>query len=89
MGRYLNPGNDRFREDLATRYVDKTGLIALVSDAIGTRRKLICVTRPRRFGKTRSVDALVAYYSCGCDSRALFEGLAISQSGSFERHLNA
>lgn len=32
---------------------------------------------------------LVAYYSCECDSRALFEGLSIADKPSFEQRLNA
>lgn len=89
MGMYVNPGNDGFKAIVSSEYVDKTGLIALVSDAIGKARPLVCVTRPRRFGKTFAVESLVAYYSCGCDSRALFEGLEIRHDPSFERHLNA
>ncbi len=86
---YINPSNEEFEGIVSDAYVDKTGLIALVNGAIGTPRKLIAVTRPRRFGKTFAAKSLVAYYSCGCDSRKLFEGLDISRDPSFERHLNA
>lgn len=89
MGTYVNPGNEGFRDIVSGEYVDKTGLIALVNGVIGTPRKLVCSTRPRRFGKTFAAESLVAYYSCGCDSRALFERLEISRDESFERHLNA
>ncbi|MDO4806666.1 MAG: AAA family ATPase [Coriobacteriales bacterium] len=44
---------------------------------------------PHRFGKTFAAESLVAYYSCGCDSRTLFDGLDISRDPSFLRHLNA
>ena len=89
MGMFVNPGNEGFTGIIAGEYVDKTGLIALVNAAIGTPNKLVCSTRPRRFGKTFAAEALVAYYSCGCDSRELFEGLDISRDPSFEHHLNA
>jgi hypothetical protein len=89
MGMYVNPGNEGFAGMLSGEYVDKTGLIGLVNDAVGTPNKLVCSTRPRRFGKTFAAESLVAYYSCGCDSRPLFEGLAISHDDSFEEHLNA
>ena len=90
MGMYVNPGNEGFAGIVsAGDYVDKTGLIVLVNGAVGTSRKLVCVTRPRRFGKTFAAESLVAYYSCGCDSRTLFEGRAIARDQSFERHLNA
>ncbi|MBR3328420.1 MAG: AAA family ATPase [Atopobiaceae bacterium] len=89
MGMYINPGNEGFAEIVAEGYVDKTGLIELVNKVISTSRKLVVVTRPRRFGKTFAAKSLVAYYSCGCESRALFDGLQIASEPSFERHLNA
>ena len=89
MGMYVNPGNAGFRRVLADEYVDKTGFIALVNAVIGTPRGLVCSTRPRRFGKTFAAESLVAYYTCGADSRELFEGLDISRDPGFERHLNA
>jgi hypothetical protein len=74
---YVNPGNGGFAGILADEYVDKTGLISLVNAVLGTPRKLVCSTRPRRFGKTFAAESLVAYYTCGANSRELFEGLEI------------
>lgn len=89
MGMYVNPGNEGFAGILSGEYVDKTGLISLVNGVVGTPLKLVCVTRPRRFGKTFAAESLVAYYSCGCDSHGLFAGLEISRDVNYERHLNA
>ena len=89
MGTYINPGNQGFRRARRGEYIDKTGLIALVSRAISSPRSLICVSRPRRFGKSYAAEMLCAYYSRGCESRALFADLAIAQDPSFEEHLNA
>ncbi len=89
VGMYVNPGNGGFAGILADEYVDKTGLISLVNAVLGTPRKLVCSTRPRRFGKTFAAESLVAYYTCGADSRELFEGLDISRDPSFGEHLNA
>lgn len=89
MGMYVNPNNEGFKKILSDGYVDKTGFIRLVNEAIGTVRGLMCMTRPRRFGKTFAAEALVAYYSCGADSRGLFEGLNIGRDPSFDAHLNA
>ena len=52
MGVYLNPGNSGFVEILQSYYVDKTGLISLLNSTIGTKKKLTCISRPRRFGKS-------------------------------------
>lgn len=89
MGIYLNPGNKGFEESIRSRiYVDKTNLIAYTNEVINTREKYICVSRPRRFGKSMTLDMLSAYYSCGCDSRELFAGYRIEQAPSFAEHLN-
>ena len=72
MGAYLNPGNSRYQEILQSEYVDKTGLIALINNTVGTREKLSCISRPRRFGKSYAAMMLCAYYDCSCDSRGLF-----------------
>lgn len=53
MGIYLNPGNDGFMEAVRSEiYVDKTGLIGYTNKYLMTREKYICVSRPRRFGKS-------------------------------------
>ena len=52
MGLCLNPGNVDFKTTLNSDYVDKSGIIALINDTIGTRRKLTLISRARRFGKT-------------------------------------
>ncbi len=89
MGIYLNPGNISFAKTVRSQvYVDKTGLIAHTNDYINTRDQYLCVSRPRRFGKSMTLEMLAAYYSCGCDSRALFSEFKIAQHKDFEKHLN-
>lgn len=90
MGLYLNPGNEMFQRTLNGRfYVDKTGLASFLNERIGTAEAFVCVSRPRRFGKSVDADMLVAYYTRGADSRAQFDGFDVSRDESFERHLNA
>lgn len=75
MGIYLNPGTEGFAESLRSEiYVDKTGLIACTNKVLGTRQKYVCVSRPRRFGKSMAAEMLAAYYGRGCDSKELFQG---------------
>ena len=88
MGKYLNVGNAGFEAVRKGIYVDKTGMISFVNSALGTMDKLICVSRPRRFGKSFAAKMLCAYYDRSCDSRSLFEGLKISKDASFKEHLN-
>ena len=89
MGSYLNPGNDKFQEALNSAiYVDKTGLITYTNSILQTSQKCICISRPRRFGKSITASMLTAYYSCGCDSEQLFSGLKIAEAENFKTHLN-
>jgi len=89
MGIYLNPDNTDFQEALNSEiYVDKTELIKHTNSKIRTTNKYICVSRPRRFGKSMAGDMLVAYYSRGCDSKEMFSKYKISSDPTFEKHLN-
>ena len=89
MGIYLNPGNISFAKTIRSEiYVDKTGLIACTNEYLNTKNQYLCVSRPRRFGKSMTLEMLAAYYSCGCDSRELFAGFKIAQHKDFEKHLN-
>ena len=63
-------------------------LIALLNEKIGTDDRFLCVTRPRRFGKTMAANMIAAYYSKGCDSHEIFSDLKISKDPSFEENIN-
>lgn len=88
MGLYLNVGNAGFTSIRKGIYVDKTGMISFINRTLGTKDKLTCVSRPRRFGKSFAAQMLCAYYDKSCDSRELFEGLEITKDDSFETYLN-
>lgn len=89
MGIYLNPSNDNYTATTRREiFVDKTMMISVLNKFIKTDNKYICVSRPRRFGKTIAGNMICAYYSKGCDSRTLFEPLKISKDESFESNLN-
>ena len=89
MGIYLNPENVDFQKSLNSEiYIDKTELIAYTNKKLNTEQGYICVSRPRRFGKSMAANMLTAYYSRGCDSGELFQGLKIATHPDFEKHLN-
>ncbi|MDE7423287.1 MAG: ATP-binding protein [Lachnospiraceae bacterium] len=89
MGIYLNPDNEGFKEAIRSEiYVDKTGLIGCTNNLINTEQKYICVSRPRRFGKSMALKMLVAYYGCDSDSADLFKGYKIEEEDSYKEHLN-
>ncbi len=89
MGIYLNPDNIDFQKALNSEiYVDKTELIKYTNKVLNTEQQFICVSRPRRFGKSMAGDMLAAYYSRGCDSKEMFSKYKISSAPTFEKHLN-
>ncbi len=90
MGIYLNPGNDAFFSTVnySEIYVDKTMLIDFTNKCLFGENKEICVSRPRRFGKSIAENMLTAYYSKGCDSKELFSKFKIAETPDFEKHLN-
>lgn len=89
---FLNRKNvvDGFRESINGRFfVDKSELIEVVNGKISTKEKWVCVSRPRRFGKSMAIEMLASYYTKGCRAEELFKGLKIQQTRSFYQHLNA
>ena len=89
MGIYLNPANNGYSETKNGKvFVDKSLLIDYTNQVIKTPQKNICVSRPRRFGKSTDANMLVAYYSKGCDSLDIFNDLKISKTELYQKHLN-
>lgn len=88
---YLNTNTQiiLFRDALNSEiYVDKSKLIGKISPMIRTNGKYICITRPRRFGKTVNANMLGAYYTKGYDTHELFENLAIAGEQGFKENIN-
>ena len=66
-------------------YVDKTEIIA---DLLRNHGDANLFTRPRRFGKTLTMDTLKTFFEIGQDA-SLFDGLAISRHSDIcEKHQN-
>ena len=89
MGSYLNPGNFSFRGSLRSKiYVDKSELIAKTNEVLCTEQRYICVSRPRRFGKSMAANMLAAYYDRSENTEELFQNLAIREDKSYKENLN-
>lgn len=88
MGSFVDRGNLSFTNARRSPiYIDKTGFLEYTNAVIDTEQRYICVSRPRRFGKTMTAGMLTAYYCKGCDSEPLFRDLKIAASPSFREHL--
>ena len=89
MGTYLNPTNKLFNNMINSEiYVDHSLMIEYMNKVINTDDNKICVSRPRRFGKSTDANMLVAYYSKGCDSSNIFNSLKISSTPLYQKHIN-
>ena len=83
MKKYFMPvGNTDFGEirKSGLYYIDKTMLIDQLVDK--NKAKVTLFTRPRRFGKTLNMSMLEHFFDIRKDSRAIFEGLEISENTS-------
>ena len=87
-GQYVNPGNSGFQVILNSEYIDKTGLIGQMNSRIDSSEGMVCISRPRRFGKSYAAKMLCAYYDSSCDSRELFDGRQISKTAGYADHIN-
>ena len=89
MGTYLNPGDGLFKIALNSQiFVDKSRLLEVTNRCVGTMQRFVCVSRPRRFGKSMAADMLAAYYQRGMDSDPLFRELKIADCASYSAHRN-
>ena len=76
MGIYLNPGNENYKMALNSKiYVDKSALISYTNSVLKTEQRFVCVSRPRRFGKSMTANMLCAYYGKNVNSDPLFQNL--------------
>ena len=89
MGIYINPGNENLKRDLNSEiFIDKSLILKKFCRLLNTDQSFICVSRPRRFGKTRVNKMMTAYFSKGCDSYELLKDLKIAKEPYFKDNLN-
>ena len=85
----VNPDNKRFVRNINNEiYIDKTLIISKLNRVINTDYNKLCISRPRRFGKTMTANLIAAYYSCGCDSRSLFANKKLAEKDNWDKYLN-
>ncbi len=86
---HINDGKLNFQNILLSEDIDKSSLISYTNKSLcSPSTKFLCVSRPRRFGKSYTANMLAAYYSKGCDSHDLFSKLEISKEESYEKYIN-
>ena len=92
MGKYLNSRVpfEAYKEIAGTRFfVDKSLLLEDVLRGMEMDgQKYLCITRPRRFGKSVMANMVAAFFGKAVDAQGLFESLAIAGKENYKAHLN-
>ena len=91
MGTYLNsitPYTLYKSESLSPYFVDKTLMIRELFPYVSAGNRHICITRPRRFGKTIMANMISSFFQKASDSSDVFDSLAISQVDDYRRYKN-
>lgn len=85
MARIINIGNQNFENMISNHdfYIDKT---MFIREWWGNRDTVTLITRPRRFGKTLTLDMLEKFFSVDYAGRSdLFEGLSIWKEEAYRK----
>lgn len=91
MGTYLNsitPYTLYKSESLSPYFVDKTLMLSELFPYVSAGNRHICITRPRRFGKTIMANMISSFFQKASDSSDVFDSLAISQVDDYRRYKN-
>lgn len=91
MGTYLNsitPYTLYKSESLSPYFVDKTLMLRELFPYVSAGNRHICITRPRRFGKTIMANMISSFFQKASDSSDVFDSLAISQVDDYRRYKN-
>jgi len=86
----FNSGDAAYIRDLnesSEYYVDKTELILRLNEIINNQKNCVCVSRPRRFGKTYTADMLSAYYSYTESNITVFNDKNIYKTENWNQYL--
>ena len=89
MGLYLNPNAEALKQSLRNEiYVDKSMIVSELNKLAETDHDFLCISRPRRFGKSMVGNLISAYYSKGCDTHEIFSQMKIGQVPDYDKYLN-
>nr|WP_308668080.1 AAA family ATPase [uncultured Agathobacter sp.] len=91
MGTYLNsitPYTLYKSESLSPYFVDKTLMLRELFPYVSAGNRHICITRPRRFGKTIMANMISSFFQKASDSSDVFDSLTISQVDDYKKYKN-
>lgn len=91
MGIYLNSETAYTlykNETVKPYFVDKSLMLAELFPLVKEGSNYICITRPRRFGKTVMANMIAAFFSKAHDSADIFDTLRISKEKEYKTYRN-
>ena len=91
MGVYLNSKTayTLYKSETEKPYfVDKTRLLEELFPLVQTGNNHICITRPRRFGKTVTANMIASFFSRAQDAKDIFQSLQVSEADEYEKYRN-
>ena len=91
MGFYLNNASSLtlYKSEVESPYfVDKSRMLAELFPLTELGNKHVCITRPRRFGKTVMANMVGAFFGKGADAGNIFDSLKIAKEDGYRKHLN-
>ncbi|MDO5406291.1 MAG: AAA family ATPase [Eubacteriales bacterium] len=91
MGVYLNSKSayTLYKNETEQPYfVDKTLMLKELFPLVRTGNNHICITRPRRFGKTVMANMIASFFSKARDAHDVFDALQIARFPEYEEYLN-
>ncbi|MCI6997077.1 MAG: ATP-binding protein [Eubacterium sp.] len=91
MGVYMNSKNAYTlykNETVKPYFIDKTMMLKELFPLVEEGSHYLCITRPRRFGKTMIANMIASFFSKGCSANHVFHNLRICQEKDYEKFLN-
>lgn len=91
MGIYLNSRTayTLYKSETEKPYfVDKSKLLEELFPLVQTGNNHICITRPRRFGKTVMANMIGAFFSKAQDAQDIFQTLQIAKAKDYAKYRN-
>ena len=91
MGVYVNSTTayTLYKNEVVKPYfVDKTMMLKELFPLVNEGGNYVCITRPRRFGKTVMANMIAAFFNRAYNARDIFSSLRIAQENEFEKYIN-
>lgn len=75
-------------ETVKPYFIDKTMILKELLSLVEEGNNYLCITRPRRFGKTVMANMIASFFSRGREAEDIFETLQIHQEKDYQKHMN-